>query len=55
MNSIEYLKKNFKAFIDIINKGSTNEKKIKKEASTNPFGVAGLTSRNAANKENYGG
>ncbi len=26
----------------------------KKELNANPFGVQGLTSRNVANKENYG-
>ncbi|MFS8160214.1 MAG: hypothetical protein ACMG6E_08400 [Candidatus Roizmanbacteria bacterium] len=50
------MKKNFKSFLDILTKSGTNTRKApKKELNANPFGVQGLTSRNNANKENYGG
>lgn len=52
LNALDYIKKNFKAFSDIIFKPSS--KPSKKDLNSNPFGVMG-GSRNGFNKENYGG
>ena len=52
LNALDYIKKNFKAFCDILFKPSN--KSSKKDLNSNPFGVVG-GSRNGSNKENYGG
>ena len=52
MAILDYLQKNLKIFNDIYNQNKTK----RKETITNPFGVqGGPGSRNAQNKENYGG
>lgn len=70
LNSLEYIKKNFKCLGDIVlaqsvsqnskqtNGGNTGKQVSKKDLNSNPFGVGGngggLTTRNNSNKENYG-
>ena len=56
MNALDYIKKNLKCFSEIISIKKTHN--TKKDINANPFGVVGsgaTTTRNGANKENYGG
>jgi hypothetical protein len=54
VNAMDYIKKNYKSFCDILVKSS--HKSSKKDLnSNNPFTASGMTSRNGSNKENYGG
>lgn len=55
LNALDYIKKNLKCLHEIID-SSKSQKNSKKDLNSNPFGVGGPTStRNATNKENYGG
>ena len=60
LNALEYVKKNFKSFSEILSSPSSQikaNKQSKKDLNSNPFGVMGApaTTRNSSNKENYGG
>jgi hypothetical protein len=54
LNALDYIKKNFKSFYDILVKSSSH-KSSKKDINSNPFSSSAITSRNGSNKENYGG
>lgn len=56
LNALDYVKKNIKTFSEIIDQQIKNHKSSKKDLNSDPFGVSGpVSSRNGANKENYGG
>lgn len=61
LNALDYVKKNIKYFMEIVNSnnmsgGKLAHKASKKDLNANPFGVVGSsTTRNSSNKENYGG